>query len=140
MSVWLPPGVADLAPDLEDALDTLVRSSLDPAALADLPELDRRFAASRASVPAEHAYLSLLATHPAHRGRGVGQALLAADLGVWDAAGLPAYLESSNPLNDHRYARAGFRSIGGFRAVRDGAPLTTMWRDAGGASPDGVTG
>jgi GNAT superfamily N-acetyltransferase len=140
VSVWLPPGVGDLAPDLEDALESLVHRSLDPAALADLPELDRRFAASRASVRADHAYLSLLATNPEHRGRGIGQALLAADLAAWDAARLPTYLESSNPVNDHRYERAGFRPIGGFHAVRDGAPLTMMWRDVGGSAPDGVTG
>jgi len=140
VSVWLPPGVGHLAPDLEDGLHALVERSLDPGALADLPELDRRFMAARASVPAEHAYLSLLATHPEHRGRGVGQALLAADLAAWDAAGLPAYLESSNPANDHRYARAGFRPIGGFQAVRDGAPLTMMWRDVGGPAADDVRG
>lgn len=131
VSIWLPPGVGDLAPDLEAALETLLADALDPAARADLPELDRRFAVSRASVPASHAYLSILVTHPDHRGRGIGQALLAADLAAWDAAGLPTYLESSNPANDHRYARAGYRPIGGFRSVRDGAPITAMWRDAG---------
>jgi GNAT superfamily N-acetyltransferase len=140
VSVWLPPGVGDVAPDLEAPLEALADRSLDPAALADLPELDRRFGASRASVPPDHAYLSLLATHPEHRGRGVGQALLAADLVTWDAARLPTYLESSNPANDHRYARAGFRPVGGFQAVRDGAPITTMWRDVGGPPSDSVRG
>lgn len=140
VSVWLPPGVGDLAPDLEDALDAVLERSLDADALADLPELDRRFGAARASVPAEHEYLSLLATHPAQRGRGIGLALLAADLATWDALGLPSYLESSNPGNDHRYQRVGFRPIGGFRAVRDGAPLTMMWRAVGGPPPDDVRG
>jgi predicted GNAT family acetyltransferase len=79
----------------------------------------------------DHAYLSLLATHPAHRGRGVGQELLAADLARWDAAGIPTYLESTNPANDHRYARLGFRPIGGFHAVRDGAWVTAMRREVG---------
>jgi hypothetical protein len=41
----------------------------------------------------------------------------------------PGYLESTNPGNDHRYMRAGFRPIGGFRAVRDDAPISAMWRD-----------
>lgn len=136
VSVWLPPGVADLAPDLAPALEALIEDALDPGALADLPELDRRFAESRAGVPPQHAYLSLLATHPAHRGQGVGQALLAADLRAWDAEGLPTYLESSNPANDHRYVRAGFHPIGVFFAVRDGAPITRMWRDVGGPVSD----
>jgi GNAT superfamily N-acetyltransferase len=56
-----------------------------------------------------HAYLSLLATHPDHRGRGIGQMLLAEDLARLDVDGLAAYLESTNPGNDHRYERAGER-------------------------------
>jgi hypothetical protein len=35
--------------------------------------------------------------------------------------GVPSCLESTNPGNDHRYLRAGFRHDGGFRAVRDDA-------------------
>jgi GNAT superfamily N-acetyltransferase len=95
--------------------------------------LYERFDASRAPL-AEHYYLSLLATHPDHRGRGVGQALLGADLALWDAAGVHAYLESTNPGNDHRYMRAGFRPIGGFRAVRDDAWISAMWREVGGGA------
>jgi hypothetical protein len=57
-----------------------------------------------------------------------GQRLLAENLLGWDRAGVPADLESTNPGNDHRYERAGFRRIGGFTAVLDGAPITTMWR------------
>jgi GNAT superfamily N-acetyltransferase len=74
-------------------------------------------------------YLSLLATHPDHRGQGIGQRLLAENLAEFDAVGLPAYLESTNPANDHRYERAGFRTLGGFRAVIDDAAVSTMWRD-----------
>ena len=93
--------------------------------------LFERFEASRAPL-ADHYYLSLLATHPDHRGRGIGQALLAANLASWDDADVPAYLESTNPANDHRYARAGFRPIGRFETVRDRAWVTAMWRDVGG--------
>jgi GNAT superfamily N-acetyltransferase len=71
---------------------------------------------------------SLLASHPDHRGQGIGQRLLAEDLARWDAEHLPAHLESTNPANDHRYERAGFRRIGGFHAVLDDAPISTMWR------------
>jgi hypothetical protein len=35
-------------------------------------------------------------------------------------------------VNDHRYARAGFRPVGSFRAVIDDAQVTTMWRDPAG--------
>jgi GNAT superfamily N-acetyltransferase len=130
-SVWLPPGAAELGADQEPALEALLAEALDVGGRSAMETLYERFAASRRPLR-PHYYLSLLATSPEHRGRGVGQALLAADLGVWDAAGMPAYLESTNPGNDHRYARAGFRVIGGFRSVRNDAPITPMWRDVGG--------
>ncbi len=120
VAVWLPPGGTELTEGLQAALDALLASALDDEARAAMATLYERFEASRAPHP-EHYYLSLLATDPEHRGRGIGQSLLAADLRRWDAAGAPAYLESTNPGNDHRYGRAGFQAIGGFHAVRDDA-------------------
>ena len=133
VAVWLPPGGVELTDAGTAALEALVAKALDDAGRDALHELFDRFAASRASHP-EHYYLSLLATHPDHRGLGIGQRLLAADLAAWDAAGSPSYLESTNPANDHRYERAGFRPAGGFRAVRDDAWVTAMWRPVGGAT------
>jgi GNAT superfamily N-acetyltransferase len=132
VAVWLPPRGQELDEAGVRAFGALVETAMEPDVLADLLTLFERFEASRAPLP-EHAYLSLLATHPDHRGRGIGQQVLAADLARWDAAGVPAYLESTNPANDHRYARAGFRPIGGFDAVRTNARVTAMWRDVGGA-------
>lgn len=131
VSVWVPPGGAELTPDGVAALQRFNLVQLGPDGARQMAELYERFEANHpASVP--HAYLSLLATHPDHRGRGIGQALLAEDLARWDALGNPSYLESTNSANDHRYERAGFRRVGGFNAVRDGAPITTMWRPVGG--------
>jgi GNAT superfamily N-acetyltransferase len=132
VAVWVPPGGAEL-PEAETAdLEEFARSELGEAGAGELTELFDRFEANHPH-DEPHAYLSLLATHPDHRGRGIGQALLAENLARWDAAGVPAYLESTNPANDHRYQRAGFRRVGGFVAVRDGAPIATMWRSVGGA-------
>ena len=136
VSVWLPPGRDELTADGEAALEAMLGAALAPADVAAMHELYERFEASRAAVPAQHAYLSLLATHPDHRGRGIGQALLADDLAGWDAAGIPGYLESTNPANDHRYVRAGFRPVGSFQAVRDDAVITAMWRPIGGTPGD----
>lgn len=136
VSVWLPPGGSELTADGEVAFEAMLGYVLAPADVAAMHELFERFEASRAAVPAQHAYLSLLATHPDQRGRGVGQALLADDLAGWDAAGVPCYLESTNPANDHRYVRAGFHPVGSFRAVRDDAVINAMWRPIGGASGD----
>ncbi|MGZ6342745.1 MAG: GNAT family N-acetyltransferase, partial [Candidatus Limnocylindrales bacterium] len=70
----------------------------------------------------------LLGTHPAHRGRGIGMELLQHNLGRIDAFGAPAYLESSNPANDHRYERLGFKRRGQFTLPEQGPVVTTMWR------------
>ena len=129
VSVWIPPDGVELDPASTAAFEALIGQAFSPAEVADLLALFERFEANHPRLE-PHAYLSLLATHPDHRGKGIGQALLAENLRGWDEAGVPAYLESTNPANDHRYERAGFRAIGGFRAIRDDAPITTMWRMA----------
>ena len=131
VAVWVPPGGDELPPAGVEALDVFLDRNLDRDGVAAMHTLYERFEASRVPLGA-HYYLSLLATHPDHRGRGIGQALLAANLAAWDDADIPAYLESTNPSNDHRYARAGFRAIGGFHTVRDPSRVRAMWRDVGG--------
>ena len=131
VSVWIPPGGTDLSDTGEKAMVQLVTATFEPAAAQAIFELWERFEVNHPR-DEPHAYLSLLATHPDHRGLGIGQRLLAENLTRWDAAGLPAYLESTNPANDHRYERAGFRRIGGFRAVLNEAPISTMWRPSQG--------
>jgi hypothetical protein len=42
---------------------------------------------------------------------------------------MPAYLESSNPSNDHRYERLGFVRVGEFAAPAGGPTVACMWRD-----------
>ena len=132
VSVWIPPDGEELA---EPGIATLERFNLESLGVErarEIHDLYQRFEASHPRAEA-HAYLSLLATHPDQRGRGHGQALLRENLVRWDGDGVPAYLESTNPANDHRYERAAFRRVGGFRAVIDDAPITTMWRVAGGS-------
>jgi GNAT superfamily N-acetyltransferase len=131
-SIWIPPDGTELTDAGAAELDSMIETVLDPPSVVAMRELYGRFEASRAGRPA-HYYLSLLATHPDHAGRGVGQRLLADNLAVWDAEGVPAYLESTNRLNDHRYESAGFRADGGFSAVLDDTWITAMWRPVGGA-------
>jgi GNAT superfamily N-acetyltransferase len=137
VSVWIPPGGVELPPEGLEELGRFNVEHLGPERSQQLDELFERFEASHPATE-PHAYLSLLATHPDHRGHGIGQGLLAANLVRWDELGVPTYLESTNPANDHRYERAGFRRVGGFTAVRDGAPITTMWRVVGGTGGGSV--
>ena len=132
VAIWVPPGGDELSRKGVEAVDAFLEENLDVDAVRAMHSLYERFGASRAPLD-PHYYLSLLATHPDHRGRGVGQALLAENLATWDEAGVPAYLESTNPANDHRYARAGFRPIGGFETVLDRSWVTAIWRDVGGS-------
>jgi GNAT superfamily N-acetyltransferase len=53
-------------------------------------------------------YLGVLATHPDHAGRRLGRTVMAAGLAAATGAGLPAYLETTNPVNVELYRRAGW--------------------------------
>ncbi|MEO7119399.1 MAG: GNAT family N-acetyltransferase [Candidatus Limnocylindrales bacterium] len=128
VSVWIPPGGTDMSHEQERELSRLAAAVLGPAA-DDLNETLSRFEAAHPR-DEPHYYLSLLATHPEHRGRGLGMALLAQNLARIDAESVPAYLESTNPANDKRYASVGFQPVGSFKVPYDGAIVTTMWRPA----------
>jgi GNAT superfamily N-acetyltransferase len=130
VSIWIPPGESELSPELEEDARVLVERML-PARLASaMEELWDRFDHHRPH-DQPHAYLSLLATRPDCAGHGYGMAHLATDLHRWDAAGVPTYLESTNPQNNVRYERKGYVALGRFEAVLDGAAVTTMWRAVG---------
>ena len=55
-----------------------------------------------------HWYLGVVATHPDHRGRRLGRAVMGPGLARAAADGLPAYLETSNPINVEVYRSVGF--------------------------------
>ena len=126
-AVWIPPGGTELTEREEDELEPLLRRLVADRAPAVLELLDSFEAAHPRDRP--HFYLSLLGTHPDHRGKGLGMALLAESLGLIDAEGMPAYLESSNPANYARYERIGFRRIGAFSTPDGTRTVATMWRE-----------
>jgi GNAT superfamily N-acetyltransferase len=128
VSVWIPPGGTEMTPGQEQRLADLASDRLGPTAAAYLQLVSRFDAAHPRGEP--HYYLSLLGTHPDHRGKGIGMRLLRHDLEQIDAEHLAAYLESSNPVNDHRYASVGFEPHGEFCFPGGGPVVTTMWRPA----------
>jgi len=59
----------------------------------------------------------------------LGGALLASMTSECDEAGIPAYLESSNPVNEAFCHRLGFDSRGHIPLPKGAPPITAMWRD-----------
>lgn len=128
VTLWIPPGRPELAPPYDSQVEPLMQELLgDRAPL--LMEILGLFDESHPTAE-DHFYLSLLGTHPDHRGRGNGMRLLADDLTLIDSVGMPAYLESTNDGNLDRYRSVGFASFGSFTLPGNGPTVTTMWRPA----------
>jgi GNAT superfamily N-acetyltransferase len=126
VSLWIPPGCPELTEPYAARLEPLLDELLGPRS-ALLVEVFNRFENAHPRKE-DHFYLSLLGTHPDHRGRGFGMGLLAENLALIDAAGASAYLESSNPVNIGRYQSVGFERFGEFALPEGGPSVTTMWR------------
>jgi GNAT superfamily N-acetyltransferase len=127
-SVWIPPGGVELTEAEEASLATMLEDLVGSRA-AEVESLFGRLADNHPDQP-PHYYLSLLGTHPDHRGKGLGMALLAENLAMVDSEGMPAYLESSNPDNDSRYERLGFVRVGEFQRPDGQLTCSTMWRES----------
>ena len=127
-SVWIPPGGTEIAAEDEPQLEPLLEELVGSRAGEVIELLERFDAAHPRDEP--HYYLSLLGTHPTHTGHGIGMAMLAENLRRIDEEHMPAYLESSNPANNHRYERHGFVRTDQFYPPTSDVPVTTMWREA----------
>lgn len=75
-----------------------------------------------------HRYLHFIGVHQEHQGKGLGGALLTSMTNECDELGLPAYLESSNPVNNALYHRFGFEDRGLVPLPKSAPPMTAMWR------------
>jgi len=125
-AVFIPPGGVELTEEDEAAVDPLLRDLVGERAAEIIELLDRFERAHPKGEP--HFYLSLLGTHPHHRGKGLGMSLLSDGLTRIDAEGGATYLESSNAANDHRYENLGFVPVGRFTRPDEQVAVSTMWR------------
>lgn len=126
VAVWTPPSL----PELSDEEEARIFPTLDELLGARAPIVLQGLLQFEAAHPHDepHYYLSFVATHDDHRGRGIGEQLLAQNLELIDAEHRPAYLESSNPKNLARYERLDFRPLAEFSLPENGPTVTTMWR------------
>lgn len=119
--LWLAPNVG---PDKE-ALSRLIEEDVAPDKQADLAGAIDEMGRYHPQEP--HWYLPFIGVDPTRQGAGVGAALLRPILARCDEAGLPAYLESSNPRNRPLYQRHGFEILGEIKAGSC-PPVTPMLR------------
>jgi GNAT superfamily N-acetyltransferase len=121
VALWLAP---DAAPD-EEALAALIEDAVAPGKRATMAAAVEQMIRCHPQEP--HWYLPFIAVEPARQSGGLGAALLRAQLAACDRAGLPAYLESSNPRNRPLYERHGFVPITEIK-VGDCPPIMPMLR------------
>jgi len=74
-----------------------------------------------------HWYLQAVGTDPGKQGKGYGGVVMRRHLEVADAAGMPAYLESSKEANIPIYKSLGFEVTGEIN-LPGGPTLWPMWR------------
>jgi GNAT superfamily N-acetyltransferase len=124
---WTPPEPEPWSDETGAAFGALLGGMCSEPEITRLGVLDELTNAHHPSEP--HWYLSILAVDHDHRSQGLGGRLLAHTLQTVDAAGMPAYLESTNPRNVTLYERHGFE-VTEEVTIPDGPRFTCMWREA----------
>jgi GNAT superfamily N-acetyltransferase len=76
-----------------------------------------------------HWYLQVIGTDPDKQGKGYGGVVIRRQLATADAAGMPAYLESSKESNIPIYQNFGF-AVTGELNMPGGPTIWPMWRPA----------
>ena len=127
-AVWVPPRrEEDPAPDFGPVVAALSVLLGEEVAMRKFLALGPLL---EAHPPAPHWYLAFVGTRPDARGVGMGSALIAAITSRCDDEGIPAYLESSDPVNVPLYESHGFRVVGEV-GIPDGPTVPLMWREPG---------
>ena len=122
-ALWLPPGVH---PD-EEVLTALLKGSMEPARYAEAVAVFEQMARHHPREP--HWYLPLIGVDPSQQRKGHGSALLQHGLLRCDRDHVPAYLESTNPVNVPLYERHGFEVVATIQ-VGSSPPIFPMLRSA----------
>ena len=110
VALWVPPSHAQHAEDEDPELSASLAQLIAPNRFEEVSSV---LAQMQGYHPEDDCwYLPLIGIDPGHQGRGFGAQLMKHALACCDEAGLPAYLESSNPANISLYQRFGFEVMG----------------------------
>lgn len=128
-AMWLPPEVDHYVPMGLTQLWLIVRLLLHsgPGVLKGLDQAQEIMAEHHPSTP--HYYLQSIGVRRDSQGLGLGSMLLKQMTARCDREAVPAYLESSSPLNVPLYERHGFTVQAEATIGDDGPPLYFMWRE-----------
>ncbi|WP_150251842.1 GNAT family N-acetyltransferase [Nocardiopsis deserti] len=127
-SVWTVPGSDGAQEAVEALLPRLVELAGDRA-----PAYAAAEAAMEPYRPEEPVwFLGTVGVHPASRGQGLGRAVIGAGLHEADAAGFPAFLETSTEDNVGLYTSLGFRVTAEYGLPGSGPRTWSMFRPVGG--------
>ncbi|MFT4874686.1 GNAT family N-acetyltransferase [Congregibacter sp.] len=122
-ALWYPPGTGPDEDRLVIAMATSVRPEIHEECMGLMEQM------SHYHPDDAYWYLAVLGTDQAYQGRGHGAQLMKHVLAKIDTFGLPAYLESSNPLNMSLYKRHGFEEMGSIQSGSSPA-IVPMLREA----------
>ncbi|GGD94551.1 N-acetyltransferase [Tsuneonella deserti] len=133
-AMWMLPG-GDSEPPLA-ALPGLYASVIFKSSWGARRRTDATVAAMARHRPTfDHAYLFTIGLRPHAQGKGHGRKLIQPVLDACDRAGLPAYLENSNPANRGFYRSCGFERVAMIEVMPGAPPLEAMLRAPGGKLP-----
>ena len=130
-TMWLMPGAGPSS----TPLPLMIRLFWAMTGGTDLGAMKRGFATddmmARQKPETPHLYLFTIGARQRAQGQGLGRKLMTPMLEAADKAGLPVYLENSNPANRGFYGSFGFERVSLFSPVEGSPPLEGMWREAG---------
>lgn len=125
-AIWSPPDVPLFTPEEGAGFGEALAEWVGPRLEQVMTGLQSISAHHPHDVP--HFYLFMIGTEPLVQRHGHGTRLLRHVLDRCDEQDLPAYLESSNPVNVPFYEHHGFR-VRDRVTLPDGPTLALMWRD-----------